>query len=190
MRKVWSATILCSVTLRQTRNPGLSASKSGEEVKSKWIGLIGKNWSGMFESRGEKRFWIKEHLRREESGQYTALEVGIGLRLFLSFYKFKAQCNDCKEQNLLGIYTCPAEANPIGMGSADWKCKWRAQTNTIRWQIQIHSEWERLTRTGVHMERYWMGENGENWNKRTRKIAHFIQTSPEIGPSRCTRNTL
>ena len=154
MRKVRSATIHCLVTLRQAQNPGLSASKSGEEVKSKWIEVIEKNWSGMFGSWREKISWIKEHPRQEESGQYTALEVRIGQ--VVSFYKIKAQCNDCKEENLLGIYTCPAEANPIGMGSADWKCKWRAQTNTIRWQIQIHSEWERLTRTGVHMERYWM----------------------------------
>ena len=46
MRKVWSATIHCSVTLRQAQNPGLSASKSGEEVKSKWIGVIGKKLIG------------------------------------------------------------------------------------------------------------------------------------------------
>ena len=65
MRKVWSATIHCSLTLRQAQNPGLSASKSGEEVKSKWIGVIGKNWSGMFESKCEKGFESKNILAKK-----------------------------------------------------------------------------------------------------------------------------
>ena len=121
MRKVWSATILCSVTLRQTRNPGLSASKSGEEVKSKWIEVIGKNWSGMFESRGEKRFWIKEHPRQEESGQYTALEVGIGLRTGCFFLSTRSRPNAMTAKN---------------------KTFWES---THAQQRQIPLEWDQLT---------------------------------------------
>ena len=151
------------MTLRQTRNPGLSASKSGEEVKSKWIGVIGKNWSGVFESRGEKRFWIKEHPRQEEPGQYTALELGIGLRLFLST-RSMPKCNDCKEQNLSGIYTCPAEANPMewdqltGNASGEHRQiqlggKYKSIRNENGWQelecTWRDTGWERMVKTGT-----------------------------------------
>ena len=73
MRKVRSATIHCLVTLRQAQNPGLSASKSGEEVKSKWIGVTEKKTDRACLSLDARKFSESKNILAKKNQDNTEL---------------------------------------------------------------------------------------------------------------------